>query len=188
MYIYIKIEEVLMDSKQLAKKLQISPSTLAEWKSLIRKETSYSFAKKKVSAGFYKGSRRAKPHRKVYSCTDFTLEDLKHFEVLKVLLSQKIGRLKAIREVFGNDFDENDETAQMRQKIKSLESFCDEQDEEYETLWQKFNKMQVLYKRLVQSNQELQIKNEKLQAENLALDQELEDLKSRKLTARLFNR
>ncbi|WP_407349969.1 hypothetical protein VNN41_05655 [Lactococcus garvieae] len=177
-----------MDSKQLAKKLQISPSTLSEWKSLIKKETGVVFATQKISAGFYKGSRRAKAHRKVYSCTDFTLEDVKRFEELKMLLSQKVGRLKAIREVFGNDFDENDETAQMRQKIKTLESLCDEQDEEYETLWQKFNTIQDLYKELVQSNQELQDKNGMLQAENSALDKELDELKSRKLTARLFNR
>lgn len=177
-----------MDSKQLAEKLQISPSTLSEWKSLIKKETDVVFKTQKVSAGFYKGSKRAKPHRNVYICTDFTSDDVKRFEELKVLLSQKVGRLKAIREVFGNDFDENDETAQMRQKIKSLESLCDEHDEEYETLWQRFNKTQNLYKETSQLNQELQAKNEKLEEKNLALRQELDALKSRKLTARLLNR
>lgn len=177
-----------MDSKQLAEKLQISPSTLSEWKALIKKETDVVFRTQKVSAGFYKGSRRAKPHRKVYTCTDFTPSDVKRFEELKILLSQKVGRLKAIREVFGNDFDENDETARMRQKIKSLESLCDEHDEEVETLWQKFNKVQLLCKQTSQLNQELQAKNEKLEEKNLALRQELEELKSRKLTARLFNR
>lgn len=177
-----------MDSKQLAEQLQISPSTLAEWKSLIKKETNVVFKTQKVSAGFYKGSRKAKPHRKVYTCTDFTFDDVKRFEELKVLLSQKVGRLKAIREVFGNDFDEDDETAQMRQKITSLESLCDEHDEEYETLWQKFNKVQLLSKETSQLNQELQVQNEKLEEENLALRQEIEELKSRKLTARLFNR
>lgn len=177
-----------MDSKQLAEQLQISTSTLAEWKSLIKKETGHVFTTRKVSAGFYKGSRRAKPHRKVYTCTDFTFDDVKRFEELKVLLSQKVGRLKAIREVFGNDFDEDDETAQMRQKIKSLECLCDEHDKEYETLWQKFNKVQLLSKETSQLNQELQVQNEKLEEENLALRQEIEELKSRKLTARLFNR
>lgn len=177
-----------MDSKQLAEKLQISPSTLSEWKSLIKKETDVVFGTQKVSAGFYKGSRRAKPHRKVYTCTDFTLDDLQRFEELKDLLSQKVGRLKAIREVFGDDFDENDETAQMRKKIKSLERLCDDHEEKYQILWQKFNKAQMMCKEMSQLNQELQAKNEKLEEKNLALRQELEELKSRKLTARLFNR
>lgn len=177
-----------MDSKQLAEKLQISTSTLSEWKALIKKETDVVFRTKKVSGGFYKGSRRAKPHRKVYTCTDFTLYDLQRFEKLKVLLTQKIGRVKAIREVFGNDFDETDETAQMRKKIKLLEILCDEHDEEYENLWQKFNKTQNLYKETSQLNQELQDQNEKLEEKNLTLRQELDALKSRKITARLFNR
>lgn len=177
-----------MDSKQLAEQLQISPSTLAEWKSLIKKETGIVFATRKVSAGFYKGSRRAKPHRKVYTCTDFTPSDVKRFEELKVLLSQKVGRLKAIREVFGNDFDENDEIAQMRHKIKVLKTLCGEHDEDYEHLWQRFTKANSLCKKTSKLNQELQAKVEKLEEKNLALRQEIDALNARKLTARLFNR
>lgn len=166
--------------QELSEKVGKSVSTLTEWKRQIEQLTNYRFNQEKKVAGKFKGSRRAKAHKVVISAISFSDEEVGLFISLSAKISEK-GRERAIREVFGKNLADLDEISRLKAIIQEWKSDYADLRTDYNQNVKEFNQLLESKKLADERYCECFDQKEKLL-------QELEELKSRKLGARLFNK
>ncbi|AGY45986.1 hypothetical protein P620_13670 (plasmid) [Lactococcus lactis subsp. lactis KLDS 4.0325] len=165
---------------ELSKKVGKSVSTLTEWKRQIEQLTDYQFQQEKKVAGKFKGSRRARPHKIVISAVAFSEEEVSLFISLKDKIADK-GRKRAICEIFGNNLAEMDEISRLKVVIQEWKS-------DYADLREDYNQNVKEFNQLLKSKKLADERYSECFKQKEELLQELEELKSRKLGARLFNK
>lgn len=166
--------------QELSEKVGKSVSTLTEWKSQIEQLTDYRFKQEKKVAGKFKGSRRARPHKVVISAVAFSDEEVGLFILLKTKIAER-GRKKAIQEVFGKNGAELDEISRLKVVIQEWKS-------DYADLRTDYNQNVKEFNQLLESKKLADERYSECFKQKEELLQELEELKSRKLGARLFNK
>lgn len=165
---------------ELSEKVGKSVSTLTEWKRQIEQLTDYRFNQEKKVAGKFKGSRRATAHKVVISAISFSDEEVGLFISLSAKIAEN-GRERAIREVFGKNLAVLNEKSRLKVIIQEWKSDYADLRADYNQNVKEFNELLELKKRADERYSECFKQKEKLL-------QELEELKSRKLGARLFNK
>lgn len=166
--------------QELSEKVGKSVSTLTEWKRQIEQLTDYRFKQEKRVAGKFKGSRRAKAHKVVISAVSFSDEEVGLFISLKAKIAEK-GRKRAIKEIFGENLVELDEISHLKDVIKEWKS-------DYADLRADYNQNVKEFNQLLESKKLADERYSECFKQKEKLLQELEELKSRKLGARLFNK
>lgn len=165
---------------ELSEKVGKSISTLTEWKRQIEQLTDYRFQQEKKVVGKFRGSRRARPHKVVISAVAFSEEEVGLFISLKDKIAEK-GRKRAIYEIFGNNLAELDEISRLKVVIQEWKSDYADLRADYNQNVKEFNQLLEAKKRADERYSEYFKQKEELL-------QELEELKNRKLGARLFNK
>jgi hypothetical protein len=165
---------------ELSKKVGKSVSTLTEWKRQIEQLTDYRFQKEKKVAGKFKGSRQVRPHKVVISSVSFSDEEVGLFISLKAKIDEK-GRKMAIQEIFGNNLAEMAEISRLKVVIQECKS-------DYTDLRADYNQNVKEFNQLLESKKLADERYAECFKQKEKLLQELEELKNRKLGARLFNK
>ncbi len=166
--------------QELSEKLGKSVSTLREWKSQIEQLTDYRFQQEKQVVGKFKGSRRAMAHKVVISAVSFSEEEVGLFISLEAKIAEK-GRKMAIREIFGNNLAELDEISRLKVVIQEWKS-------DYADLRADYNQNVKEFNQLLEAKKLDDERYSECFKQKEELLQELEELKNRKLGARLFNK
>lgn len=165
---------------ELSEKIGKSVSTLTEWKRQIEQLTDYRFQQEKKVAGKFKGSCRARPHKVVISAVAFSEEEVGLFISLKDKIAEK-GRKRGICEIFGNNLAEMDEISRLKVVIQEWKS-------DYADLRADYNQNVKEFNQLLESKKLADERYSECFKQKEELLQELEELKNRKLGARLFNK